>query len=265
LLFVHLVAIAVLQGITEFLPISSSGHLILLPQLSGWPDHGLVYDVAAHFGTLIAVVCYFRSDLRQMASHWIGNLSGGPSSEHSRLAWAVLWATIPVSVFGLMTHDFIAENLRDPLLISATTIGFGIVLWLTDRFGKRTRTTQALTWKDIACVGFAQALALIPGTSRSGITISAALALGFTREAAARFSFLLSIPVIVLATGYESSQLIGGQAAIDWFGLGVVTIGAAISAFLCIAVFLRVLDRVGMLPFVIYRLVLGGVLIALFM
>jgi undecaprenyl-diphosphatase len=265
LLFAHLVAIAVLQGITEFLPISSSGHLILLPQLSGWQDHGLVYDVAAHFGTLIAVVCYFRSDLWKMASHWISSLRGGPSNEHSRLAWAVLWATIPVSAIGLVTHDFIAENLRSPLLIAGTTIGFGIVLWLTDRFGKRSRATQALTWQDIACVGFAQALALVPGTSRSGITISAALALGFTREAAARFSFLLSIPVIVLATGYESLQLIGGQGAIDWFGLSVVTIGAAVSALLCIAVFLRVLDRVGMLPFVIYRLALGGVLIALFM
>ncbi|MDA0821132.1 MAG: undecaprenyl-diphosphate phosphatase [Proteobacteria bacterium] len=264
MLFVHLVAIAVLQGITEFLPISSSGHLILLPLLSGWPDHGLMYDIAAHFGTLLAVVCYFRADLRQMASHWIASLSGGRSNEHSRLAWAVLCATIPVSVAGLVTHDFIAENFRSPLLIAATTIGFAIVLWFADRFGKRTRATQALTWTDIACVGFAQALALVPGTSRSGITISAALALGFTREAAARFSFLLSIPVIVLATSYESLQLIGRQGAIDWLGLSVVTIGSALSAFVCIAVFLRVLDRVGMLPFVIYRFALGGVLIWLF-
>lgn len=263
MLLPQLFALAFVQGITEFLPISSSGHLILLPQLTGWADHGLAYDVAAHFGTLIAVVCYFRGDLSTMLSHWFHNLAGGVATGYSRLMWAVLWATTPVCVFGLLFHDFIAQQLRDPLIIAATTIGFGIVLLLADRLGSRRRTVESITWRDVVVVGFAQALALVPGTSRSGITISAALALGLTREAAARFSFLLSIPVIVLATGYETSQLLGSSITVDWGALLTVSVVACVSAFACIAVFMRFLERLGMLPFVLYRFALGALLIAM--
>ena len=264
MLLPQLITIAILQGITEFLPISSSGHLILLPQLSGWPDHGLVYDVAAHFGTLLAVLVYFRNDLVEMLTHWFANVRGARPTEHSRLAWAVFWATTPVCVLGLLTHDLVVDHLRNPLVIAAMTIGFGVVLWLADYFGCRERTTATLSWSDVALIGLAQALALIPGTSRSGITISAGLALGLTREAAARFSFLLSIPVIVFATAYETTQIMGSGTTIDWSGLAIVTIGAGISAFVCIATFLRLLERTGMLPFVIYRLLLGSLLIVLF-
>jgi undecaprenyl-diphosphatase len=265
LLLLQLIVIAVLQGITEFLPISSSGHLILLPHLTGWPDHGLVYDVAAHFGTLIAVVFYFRNDLRDMVTHWCRSLGGAPANEHSRLGWAVLWATVPVGVVGLLTHDLIATYLRDPLIIAGTTIGFGVILWIADRFGPRLRDTSTLSKLDIALVGCSQCLALIPGTSRSGITMSAGLALGLTRSAAARFSFLLSIPVIVLATGYETWRLLGSSLTVDWIGLVTVVIGACISAFACIALFLRTLEQVGMLPFVLYRILLGAVLLILFL
>jgi undecaprenyl-diphosphatase len=265
LLFPQLIAIAVLQGVTEFLPISSSGHLILLPHLTDWPDHGLVYDIAAHVGTLIAVVAYFRSDLQNILLHWRKNLGGAPGNEHSRLGWAVLWATIPVGVVGLLTHDFIATHLREPVIIAGTTIGFGVVLWIADRLGARARDTTTLSWSDIALVGLAQSLALIPGTSRSGITISAGLALGLTRSAAARFSFLLSIPVIVLAAGYETWRLIGSVVTVDWAGLIIVVVGAGISAFACIAIFLKTLERVGMLPFVLYRFALGIVLLVLFL
>lgn len=264
MLLIQLFAIAILQGVTEFLPISSSGHLILLPVITGWPDHGLVVDVAAHFGTLIAVVMYFRADLIAMTGDWIRNIRGGAATPLSRLTWAVLWGTLPVSAIGLLTHDFIAENLRHPLIIAATTIGFGVVLLLADRYGPRVRDTESLTWSDIWLVGFAQCLALIPGTSRSGITMSAALAVGFKRTAAARFSFLLSIPVIFLAAGYETVNLLGSNVAVDWAGLITVTLGAAVSAFACIALFLRVLDRIGMQPFVWYRFFLGGVLIWLY-
>ncbi len=254
-----------LQGITEFLPISSSGHLILLPHITGWPDHGLVYDVAAHFGTLFAVVVYFRTDLREMLIHWFNSLGGAPANEHSRLGWAVLWATIPVGVVGLLTHDFISTHLRDPLIIAGTTIGFGVILWIADRLGSRERDTATLSKLDIALVGCSQCLALIPGTSRSGITISAGLALGLTRLAAARFSFLLSIPVIVLATGYETWRLLGSSLTVDWTGLVIVTFGASISAFVCIAVFLRTLEQVGLVPFVLYRFLLGAILLMLFL
>lgn len=265
MLLIQLIAIAVLQGLTEFLPISSSGHLILVPHVTGWSDLGLPYDVAAHFGTLIAVVIYFRHDVMQMLRGWCANVAGGAASAHSRLAWAVLWATIPVSVVGLLAHDLIALYLRHPLVIAATTIGFGIVLWLADRHGARVREIDSLNWRDVLLVGMAQSLALIPGTSRSGITMSAALALGLSRNAAARFSFLLSIPVIFLATSYEILGLVGTKVAVDWLGLSIVVLGAALSAFVCIAVFLKLLDRIGMLPFVIYRLILGAVLIALFL
>jgi undecaprenyl-diphosphatase len=265
LLLPQLAAIAVLQGITEFLPISSSGHLILLPHLTGWADQGLVYDVAAHFGTLIAVVAYFWADIRRMLIHWVRNVSGAPGTEHSRLAWAVLWGTIPVSVIGLLTHDFIAEQLRHPLVIAGATIGFGAVLWLADVLGRRVRDTATLSWSDIAFVGFAQSLALIPGTSRSGITISAGLALGLTRSAAARFSFLLSIPVIFLAAAYETWHLLQLPLVIDWVGLVAVVAGAGVSAFACIALFLKLLDRIGMLPFVLYRFGLGVLLVVIYM
>lgn len=253
-----------IQGITEFLPISSSGHLILLPHLTGWSDPGLVYDVAAHFGTLVAVVAYFRSDLQNILTHWCKSLGGSPANEHSRLGWAVLWATIPVGALGLLMHDYISIHMREPVIIAGTTIGFGIVLWVADRLGRRVRDTASLNWSDIALIGLAQSLALIPGTSRSGITMSAGLALGLTRSAAARFSFLLSIPVIVLATGYETWHLIGNVVAIDWAGLIIVVAGACISAFVCIAVFLKTLEQVGMLPFVLYRFALGALLLILY-
>jgi undecaprenyl-diphosphatase len=170
---------------------------------------------------------------------------------------------VPVCAIGFFAHDLVATHLRHPLVIAATTILFGVVLWLTDYYGVRKRETKSLTWRDVAVIGFAQCLALIPGTSRSGITMSAALALGFSRSAAARYSFLLSIPVIVIATGFETLTLVGTRAAVDWIGLTVVAAVAAISAFVCIAVFLRLLERVGMAPFVIYRLVLGALLVVL--
>jgi len=264
-LLIQLISIAVLQGLTEFLPISSSGHLILLPNLTGWPDLGLAYDVAAHFGTLVAVVVYFRRDLGEMTRHWVSSVLGGASSTQSRLAWAVLWGTLPVCVVGMFVHDYVELHLRHPLVIAATTIGFGLVLWASDRWGRRERDTESLTWMDVALVGIAQAVALIPGTSRSGITMSAALALGFTRTAAARFSFLLSIPVIFLATAYEIWSLMGTTMVVDWAGLTIVAVGSSLSAFSCIAVFLRLLDRIGMLPFVVYRLFLGVVLAAMYL
>lgn len=265
MLLPQLVAIAVLQGFTEFLPISSSGHLILLPHLTGWPDHGLDYDVAAHFGTLLAVIGYFHRDLVQMSRHWLRHVSGGPATEHSRLAWAVLWGTLPVCVVGFLARDLISEYLRSPLVIAATTIGFGVVLWISDVVGRRERNTTSMSWADIATIGFAQCLALIPGTSRSGITISAGLALGLTRTSAARFSFLLSVPVIFLATAYELLHLSRVAVVVDWVALVAVAFGACLSAFICIALFLRLLDRIGMLPFVLYRFALGAVLLVLYL
>ena len=260
----QIILLAILQGLTEFLPISSSAHLILLPLISGWQDQGLAFDVAVHLGTLSAVVWYFRHDLINMTRDWFMSLQQRASVGDSRLVWAVLLGTIPVGLAGLLFKDVIETSLRSPLVIAWATIGFGLVLWWADARSKHLRDEHSLGWKDILIIGLAQALALIPGTSRSGITMAAGLMLGLTRTAAARFSFLLSIPVIVLAGGLHGLELLSSESAVDWNALLLGTLISAISAYLCIHFFLKLLERIGMLPFVIYRLVLGAILLYLF-
>lgn len=257
--------LALLQGLTEFLPISSSAHLILLPVLVGWADQGLAFDVAVHVGTLIAVVSYFRKDIAVLFMAWLGSLSGQPSNANSRLAWYVLLGTIPVGLAGLLLNDAAETVLRSPLVIASTTIVFGLLLWWADKQGKQLRQLDQMTLKDCVVVGLFQVLALIPGTSRSGITMTGALFLGLTRDSAARFSFLLSIPVITLAGGLKMIELIQVGESLDWTPILVGVGVSAISAFVCIALFLKVLNRIGMLPFVIYRLLLGTVLFALYL
>jgi undecaprenyl-diphosphatase len=261
---IQIVALALLQGLTEFLPISSSAHLILLPIIAGWEDQGLAFDVAVHVGTLAAVIFYFRATIRQLITDWFRSLQQRQTVGESKLAWAVILGTIPVGLAGLFLADFIELFLRSPLVIAATTIIFGLLLGFADWQGKRDRTEQQMGWKDILIIGVVQALALIPGTSRSGVTMTAALMLGLTREAAARFSFLLSIPVIFLAGSLETIKLIEADQATDWFALTAGAIFSAISAYLCIFLFLKLLERIGMWPFVIYRLALGGILLFIF-
>ncbi len=258
------VVLALLQGLTEFLPISSSAHLILVPRVVDWPDQGLAFDVAVHLGTLAAVMLYFRGELMLMARDWFGHLLGKGKTAESNLAWAVLFGTIPVGLAGLLGADLVETYLRSPLVIAATTIGFGLLLWLAEARSTHQRDEHSLTWKDILVVGCAQALALIPGTSRSGITMTAALFLGLTADGAARFSFLLSIPVIILAGGYETQKLIEATDPVDWNALILGTLISALSAYLCIHYFLKLLARIGLLPFVAYRLVLGAVLLVIF-
>jgi undecaprenyl-diphosphatase len=260
----QIIVLALVQGLTEFLPISSSAHLILVPYLTDWPDQGLAFDVAVHVGTLTAVVIYFRKEISKMFFAWLASLKGR-HSEDSRLAWGVLIGTIPVGLAGLLFKDVISEHLRTPLVIAVTTIIFGFLLWYADWSGKRSRDEHSLSWKDIIVIGCAQAIALIPGTSRSGITITAGLMLGLTAPAAARFSFLLSIPVIVLAGGVETLDYLEFASIDDKNDLVVGALISAVSAYLCIHYFLMLLERVGMTPFVIYRLVLGIVLLSLYL
>lgn len=261
----HIIWLALVQGLTEFLPVSSSAHLILVPQLLGWPDQGLVFDVAVHLGTLIAVVSYFRKDIVELFLAWVGSISGKGMSPEARLAWGVIVGTIPAGLVGLLFKDFIEVNLRSPLVIAATTILFGLLLLFADRRAKLQRDERSLSWQDFVVIGCAQAVALIPGTSRSGITITAGLLLGLTRNAAARYSFLLSIPIIVLSSLFVTGDLVASTQAIDWTALVLGTIIAAISAFICIHFFLTWINRVGMVPFVIYRLILGAVLLYVFL
>ena len=260
----QIIVLALVQGLTEFLPISSSAHLILVPYLTDWPDQGLAFDVAVHVGTLTAVVIYFRKEISKMFFAWLASLKGR-HSEDSRLAWGVLIGTIPVGLAGLLFKDVISEHLRTPLVIAVTTLIFGFLLWYADWSGKRQRDEHSLSWKDIIIIGCAQAIALIPGTSRSGITITAGLMLGLTASAAARFSFLLSIPVIVLAGGMETLDYLEVASVDDMNDLIIGALISAVSAYLCIHYFLMLLERVGMTPFVIYRLLLGIILLSLYL
>jgi len=260
----QILVLALVQGLTEFLPISSSAHLILVPLITGWQDQGLAFDVAVHVGTLTAVVLYFRKEIAVMFLAWLASLKGR-HSEDSRLAWGVLIGTIPVGITGLLFKDYIAGNLRTELVIAVTTILFGLLLWYADWSGKRNRDEHTLSWKDIIIIGCAQAVALIPGTSRSGITITAGLMLGLTAQAAARFSFLLSIPVIVLAGGIETLDYLEVANAGDVNDLVYGALISAFSAYLCIHYFLKLLEKINMTPFVIYRLLLGVVLLSFYL
>ena len=262
--FLQIISLAILQGLTEFLPISSSAHLILLPLVTGWQDQGLAFDVAVHVGTLSAVVLYFRQTLHTISKDWYSSLTQRQAVGESNLAWAVLFGTIPVGLAGLLLGDFIETSLRSPLVIATTTIVFGLLLGWADWYGKQQRTEHQLSWKDVLIVGIAQAIALIPGTSRSGITMTAGLILGLNRQAAAHFSFLLSIPVILLAGGLKTIELIQSNLNTDWIAILSGATLSAISAYICIHLFLKLLERIGMWPFVIYRMLLGVILVWLF-
>ncbi len=257
--------LAILQGLTEFLPISSSGHLILVPAVFGWPDQGLAFDVAVHVGTLCAVLVYFRHELWDMSRAWLGSVTGAGLNADARLAWAVLFSTIPAALFGLLAKGLIEGPLRSPMVIAATTIGFGVLLWVADRCGRHQRDEHTLGWRDLVIIGTAQALSLIPGTSRSGITITAGLALGLDRRAAARFSFLLSIPIIVLAGAYLSYGLVISSQPVDWSVLALGVVLSAGAAYLTIDLFIRFVERIGMLPFAVYRLLLGALILYVYL
>lgn len=261
----QIVLLALLQGLTEFLPISSSAHLILFPKLSGFADQGLAFDVSVHVGTLAAVVWYFRRELITMTRDWLSSIARRERVGDSNLMWAVGFGTIPVGLAGLLFQDAVETTLREPLVIAIATIFFGLLLWWADRQGKRERSEHTIGWREVVVIGVAQAIALIPGTSRSGITMTAGLMMGLTRAAAARFSFLLSIPVIMLAGGLNALELVQAAEPVDWNSLLLGSVISAVSAYLCITLFLQLLERIGMLPFVIYRLLLGAVLLAIYL
>lgn len=261
---IQIIILAIVQGLTEFLPISSSAHLILIPPLVGWPDQGLEFDVAVHLGTLIAVMVYFRQQISTMLVAWFYSLLGRGVDAEAKLAWGIALATVPVCLAGLLLKGYIESDLRSPLVIAWATILFGLLLWAADAFARRRYSEAQMSWRHYLLIGVAQVLALIPGTSRSGITMTAALMLGFEREVAARFSFLLSIPVILLSAGLVSKDLLITTQTVDWFSLGLGTLVSGACAFICIHFFLKWIQQIGMLPFVVYRIALGGVLLLVF-
>ncbi|WP_461536630.1 undecaprenyl-diphosphate phosphatase [Spongorhabdus nitratireducens] len=260
---IQIIVLALIQGITEFLPVSSSGHLILPSEVLGWPDQGLAFDVAVHIGTLAAVLIYFRKDVFGLAGGWLNHCFRGKVTPESRMAWFIILATIPaVMLGGLMSATGVDEMIRSVLVIIATTLVFGVLLGVADRMGSRAQDMESMSWKQALGIGLAQALALIPGTSRSGVTMTAALLMGFTREAAARFSFLLSIPVIVGAGLLLTLKLIeAGVDSSQWKELAMGAVVSGISAFICIHWFMGFIQRIGLMPFVVYRILLGFVLL----
>lgn len=253
---IHFIILGIVQGLTEFLPISSSAHLILMPHVFAWEDQGLNHDVAAHVGTLAAVCWFLRTDVRDLIAGMLQRQ--GEAAAHSWRTVAFLAVgTLPVIFSGLLLRDTVASTFRDPLLIAGTTLCYGSLLGCADYFGRRSRGQGSLAWRDVIIIGVAQALAVVPGTSRSGITMTAALFLGLERRAAVHFSFLLSIPAILLAAGWETLHMVLGAAPIPWFSMGVVAVSSCITAYIAIHYFVKFLDRTGMTPYVIYRLLLG--------
>lgn len=274
----HIVVLALLQGLTEFLPVSSSAHLIFPSQLLGWEDQGLAFDVAVHLGTLLAVIIYYMSDLVQIGTHTIESAIKRKQTPLSRIGWFIIIATIPAAVAGLLLEPYIATVARSIHVIAYTTIGFGILLGIASYInrkinwstivniqGRRSDSLRGMTIHQAIIIGFAQALALVPGTSRSGITLTAGLFLGMRPEAAARFSFLLSIPIILASALLEGIKLINnetiGANPIEMLIGGVISF---VTSIIVISLFMRYISKSGMAVFVVYRVLLGVALLYFF-
>lgn len=256
------IILALIQGLSEFLPISSSAHLILPSALLGWPDQGLAFDVAVHLGSLAAVVFYFRHDLRELASAGLKTF-GGHVTESGKLAWLLVIASLPALLAGFFFEQLIEEHFRSAQVIAYATILGAIVLAVADRWNSQRLDLPQMTILFALLIGLAQAMALIPGTSRSGATITMALLLGFNRVSAARFSFLLSVPIILAGAIWQGLSLLQ-EESVAWSLIGLATVVSGLSAYACIRVFLAFIERIGMMPFVIYRLILGAALLLLF-
>jgi undecaprenyl-diphosphatase len=259
------IVLGIVQGLTEFLPISSTGHLRVVPAFLGWEDPGAAFTAITQLGTMLAVVIYFRADLVRIAGTWLRSLREPRlrSELDARMGWYLIVATIPISIFGLAFEDQIETGARDLYLIGAALIVLGLILLLAERVGTRTRGLERVGRRDAIVVGFAQALALVPGVSRSGATITAGLFLGLERETAARFSFLLSIPAVVLSGLFQAVGLVEEPGSTGVVALVVATLFAFLAGYAAIAFLLRFLVTHTTKVFVAYRVVLGTVVIAL--
>jgi undecaprenyl-diphosphatase len=262
--------LGIIQGLTEFLPVSSSAHLILVPWFLGWKPEGLTFDVSLHLGTALAVLIFFWKDwLRLAGETWAGLKERSPlGNPDRRLAWFLVVGTLPALVAGLALEEAIETRMRSPMILVSTLAVLAVILFFAERKSRMDRDIEAFTWADCIWIGISQAAALVPGVSRSGITMTAALFRNSTRTSAARFSFLLSTPVIVGASLLKGWQLartviqpVEGTAHVQWDVLVVGVLSAAITGFLCIRFFLRYLQSKSFMPFVIYRILLAGVVL----
>ena len=254
---VQIIVLAFIQGVTEFLPISSSAHLILPSALSGWQDQGLAFDVAVHLGTLLAAIAYFRRDLAGFGSSGVALALHRQRDDNVEMLFRIGVASVPIFVVGALFKTQIEAHLRTTTVIAIATIVFGVALWWADRRrGAASSGALVPSYGHALLIGIAQVAALAPGASRAGVTIAAALALGFSRTAALRFSFLLAIPAIAGAALYSAAEADAGTM-LPWPELTIGFLIAGVSAFLCVGTFLRVVERIGMAPFAIYRVLLG--------
>lgn len=260
------VVLGLVQGITEFLPVSSSAHIFVVSQLLGWQDPGAAFTAVSQIGTELAVIIYFRRDIARIISAWARSLVKPAlrSSIDARMGWYIIVGTIPIAVLGLVFSHQIETAARNLWLVSGTLILFGIILGVTDALSRHQLAISHLNAKDGILFGLGQALALIPGVSRSGATISTGLALGYTREASARYAFLLAIPAVVASGLYEATK-INSDPVVGWGPTILATVIAFISGFAVIVWLLRWVTTRTYLPFVIYRIVLGVLLIVLLM
>ena len=261
------IVLGIAQGLTEFLPISSTGHLRIIPAFAGWEDPGAAFTAVTQLGTMAAVLLYFRKDLARIVQAWLRSLRDPAvrGTLDARLGWYILLGTIPIGIFGLVFKDQIETGARDLYLIGVALIVLGLVLLAADQLGKRTRVIESIKARDGLYMGLAQALALIPGVSRSGSTITAGLFLGFDRTSAARFSFLLSIPAVVLSGLLELGSIASGEEGeqVGTSELIVATVLAFITGYLSIAFLLRWLTSHSMTIFVVYRVALGVLVLVL--
>jgi undecaprenyl-diphosphatase len=261
---IEAIVLGLVQGLTEFLPISSSGHLRIVPALLGWEDPGAAFTAVIQLGTMAAVLLYFRHDLWRIAKAFLRELRipFRQRSHEANLGWFIVLGTIPISVFGVIFSDQIESGARDLYLIGSALILFSFVMLAAERFGARQRHISELNGRDGAFIGFAQALALIPGVSRSGATISAGLFRGFDRAAAARYSFLLSVPAVVLSGLYELRDIGHGETA-SAAATVIATLAAFVSGYAAIAWLLRYLASHTLDIFVAYRIPLGILVLVL--
>jgi undecaprenyl-diphosphatase len=252
------IVLGLVQGLTEFLPISSSAHLRIVGELAGWDDPGAAFTAVSQIGTETAVLIYFRRDIARIISIWVRSLRNRElrSDPDARIGWLIILGTIPIGFFGFVFRDTITGPLRDLRIVAAMLIVLGVVLAIADRVGSRDRDLTQLRARHGVAIGFAQALALIPGVSRSGATTSAALFLGYTRAEAARYAFLLAVPAVLISGVFEAFD-IGAEADTAWPQTIVGTLVAGIVGYVVIAVFMRYISTHTFTPFVIYRIALG--------
>jgi len=263
---IEAIVLGIVQGLTEFLPISSTGHLRIVPALLGWDDPGAAFTAVTQLGTVLAVLVFFRRDLWTVARAWLASLRE-PSRRGSldaRMGWYLIVGTIPISIFGLAFEGPIENGARSLYLVGVVLVVFAFVMLAADRFSSRDRGQEDVTLRDGLVVGCAQALALVPGVSRAGATITAGLFLGLNRTAAARFSFLLSVPAVVLSGVFQlEAMLAGEEGGVGLTATAVATLVAFAFGYASIAFLLRFLERHGLGVFVGYRIVLGVTVLAL--